>query len=97
MTTDLITLRDARSPQAEAYLSLRTNLEFFSLDHPLHSLLISSAEPDIGKSTILANLGVIYAQTGKRVVLVDGDLRRPQLHEIFGLNNNVPLLSHPRS
>ena len=93
MTTDLITLRDARSPQAEAYLSLRTNLEFFSLDHPLHSLLISSAEPDIGKSTILANLGVIYAQTGKRVVLVDGDLRRPQLHEIFGLNNNVGLSS----
>ncbi len=93
MTTDLITLRDARSPQAEAYRSLRTNLEFFSLDHPLHSLLISSAEPDIGKSTILANLGVIYAQTGKRVVLVDGDLRRPQLHELFGLSNNVGLSS----
>jgi len=89
MPNDLITLTDARSPQAEAYRSLRTNLEFSSLDKPLHSLLVSSASPDEGKSTTLANLGVINAQAGKRVVLLDCDLRRPRLHELFGLSNNV--------
>lgn len=89
MTPDLITLTDARSAQAEAYRSLRTNLEFSSLDHPLRTLLVTSAAPDEGKSTTLANLGVISAQAGKRVVLVDCDLRRPALHEAFGLSNNV--------
>ncbi len=89
MTPDLITLIDARSAQAEAYRSLRTNLEFSSLDHPLRTLLVTSAAPDEGKSTTLANLGVISAQAGKRVILVDCDLRRPALHEAFGLGNNV--------
>lgn len=89
MTLDLITLTDARSAQAEAYRSLRTNLEFSSLDHPLHTLLVTSAAPDEGKSTTLANLGVINAQAGKRVILVDCDLRRPALHDLFGLSNNV--------
>ena len=89
MTPDLITLNDARSSQAEAYRSLRTNLEFSSLDHPIHTLLVTSAVPDEGKSTTLANLGVISAQAGKRVVLLDCDLRRPRLHEFFELSNNV--------
>lgn len=89
MTIDLITLSDARSPQAEAYRSLRTNLEFSSLDHPLHTLLVTSAAPDEGKSTTLANLGVINAQAGKRVLLLDCDLRRPRLHDLFGLSNNT--------
>ncbi len=89
MTADLITLTDARSPQAEAYRSLRTNLEFSSLDRPIHTLLVTSAAPDEGKSTTLANLGVISAQAGKRVVLLDCDLRRPRLHEFFELSNNL--------
>lgn len=89
MTPDLITLTDGRSAQAEAYRSLRTNLEFSSLDHPLHTLLVTSAAPDEGKSTTLANLGVINAQAGKRVILLDCDLRRPALHELFGLNNSL--------
>jgi capsular exopolysaccharide synthesis family protein len=89
MTTNLITLTDARSPQAEAYRSLRTNLEFSSLDEPLRTMLVSSAAPGEGKSTTLANLGVINAQAGKRVILLDCDLRRPKLHELLGLSNNV--------
>ncbi len=89
MTSPLITLADARSPQAEAYRSLRTNLEFSSLDHPLRTLLVTSPAPDEGKSTTLANLGIIQAQAGKRVVLLDGDLRRPRLHDLFGLGNNT--------
>lgn len=89
MSSPLITLADARSPQAEAYRSLRTNLEFYSLDHPLRTLLVTSPAPDEGKSTTLANLGVINAQAGKRIILLDGDLRRPRLHELFGLSNNI--------
>ena len=89
MTIDLITLTDARSPRAEAYRSLRTNLEFFNLDEPLKSMLVSSTAPGEGKSTTLANLGVINAQAGKRVILLDCDLRRPKLHELLGVSNNA--------
>jgi non-specific protein-tyrosine kinase len=85
---NLITLTNAQSPRAEAYRSLRTNLDFYSLENPLHTLVITSAEPDDDKTTVLANLGVISAQGGKRVVLVDADMRRPKLHEIFGLGND---------
>ena len=88
---DLITLTDAQSPKAEAYRSLRTNLDFYSLENPLHTLLITSAEPEDDKTTVLANLGVISAQGGKRVILVDADLRRPRLHEVFGMSNDQGL------
>ena len=88
---DLITLTNAQSPKAEAYRSLRTNLDFYSLENPLHTLLITSAEPDDDKTTVLANLGVISAQGGKSVILVDADMRRPHLHEIFGTANDQGL------
>jgi len=84
---NLITLTDPRSPAAEAYQSLRTNLEFSSLEQPLHSILITSADGVTDKSVALANLAVVMVQAGDRVTIVDGDLRRPQQHEIFGLPN----------
>ncbi|MCD6290708.1 MAG: CpsD/CapB family tyrosine-protein kinase [Anaerolineae bacterium] len=87
MPLDLITITEPRSPAAEAYRSLRTNLEFSSLDHPLRTLLVTSPGPDEGKSTTLANLAVTTAQTGRRVIVVDCDLRRPHQHEIFGVTN----------
>ncbi|MBI3287218.1 MAG: CpsD/CapB family tyrosine-protein kinase [Chloroflexi bacterium] len=83
----LITLAEPRSPWSEAYRALRTNLEFSSLDRPLRTLLVTSPGPEEGKSTILANLAVTLAQADKKVILVDGDLRRPSLHELFGLPN----------
>jgi non-specific protein-tyrosine kinase len=83
----LITLRDPRSPVSEAYRTLRTNIQFSSLDKPLHTLLVTSSAPDEGKSTTVANLAVIMAQAEQRVILVDCDLRRPGLHTIFGLSN----------
>jgi len=89
----LVTLTDPRSPIAEAYRGLRTNLEFSSLDHPLKTLLVTSAAPEEGKSTILANLAVTIAQAGKRVILVDCDLRRPSLHQIFGVDEELGLTS----
>ncbi|MGC8836953.1 MAG: CpsD/CapB family tyrosine-protein kinase [Anaerolineae bacterium] len=91
MTQRLITLADPRSPVAEAYRSLRTNLEFASLDRPLRSLVVTSPGPEEGKSTALANLAVVTAEANRRVILVDCDLRRPRQHEIFGLPNDQGL------
>jgi len=81
----LITLTDPRSPVSEAYRTLRTNLSFSSLDEPIRTLVVTSAAPEEGKSTTIANLAVTMAQGGKKTILVDCDLRRPTLHEIFNL------------
>ena len=89
----LITVRHPLSPLSEAYRALRTNLQFSSVDRPLKSLVITSPNPLEGKSTTLANLGVVMAQAGKSVVLVDSDLRRPMLHKIFQLSNREGLTS----
>ena len=87
----LITVADPRSPVSEAYRTLRTNLDFSSLDKPAKTMLVTSAGPEEGKSTVLANLAVTTAQAGKQVILVDCDLRRPTLHNIFNLKNDVGL------
>ncbi len=85
---DLITLTNPRSPAAEAYRTLRTNLTFAALDKPIETLVVTSAAPGEGKSTVLANLAVTMAQGERRTILVDADLRRPGLHEIFGVAND---------
>jgi capsular exopolysaccharide synthesis family protein len=86
-TSTLITITHPRSPISEAYRTLRTNLEFTSLDKPIRSMVVTSASPEEGKSTTLANLAVAVAQAGKKVILVDCDLRRPSLHQIFDARN----------
>ena len=95
MTTDrkerLITLANPRSPASEAYRTLRTNLEFSSLDKPIRTMVVTSPGPEEGKSTTLANLAITIAQGGKRVILVDCDLRRPSQHTIFGVPNGAGL------
>jgi len=83
----LITLTDPRSPAAEAYRTLRTNLTFAGLDHPIETLVVTSPAPGEGKSVAAANLAVTMAQGEHRTILVDADLRRPVLHEIFGVSN----------
>ena len=86
---DLVTLTDPRSPAAEAYRTLRTNLTFFAaLDRPVETLVVTSAGPDESKSDVLANLAVTMAQGERRTILVDADLRRPGLHEVFGVPND---------
>ncbi len=87
----MITLRQPRSPIAEAYRMLRTNLQFSLVDKPLQTLLVTSPNPEEGKSISIANLAVVLAQAGKRVVLVDADLRRPVQHRIFTLSNQTGL------
>lgn len=87
--TELITLKDPRSPAAEAYRTLRTNLTFFAaLDRPVETLIVTSAGPGEGKSQVLANLAVTMAQGERRTILVDADLRRPVLHDLFGVGND---------
>jgi capsular exopolysaccharide synthesis family protein len=93
MTKQLITLSDPRSSAAEAYRSLYINLSFSNQEQPLRTLLVTSAGPGEDKSLTLANLAVVAAQMGQRVVLVDCDLRQPQQHELFGLRNDSGLTS----
>jgi protein-tyrosine kinase len=91
MSGTLITISNPRSPIAEAFRTLRTNLEFSNLDKSLRAVLVTSAGAEEGKSTTLANLAVTIAQSGKKVILVDADLRRPTQHQIFNLRNNQGL------
>lgn len=75
---------DSRSHAAEAFRTLRTTLLFSATSHTLKRLVVTSAGPAEGKSTTAANLAVAFAQQGHRVLLLDCDLRRPRLHEVFG-------------
>jgi capsular exopolysaccharide synthesis family protein len=83
----IVTLTDPTSPAAEAYRTLRINLEFAGVDAPLHTLLVTSSGPAEGKSTALANLAVAMSDGERAIILVDADLRRPSQHELFGLPN----------
>jgi non-specific protein-tyrosine kinase len=83
----LVILDHPRSPESESFRTLRTNIQFTSPDRPLRSLVVTSAVPMEGKSFVAANLAVVMAQTGKKVVVVDADLRKPTLHTVFGLSN----------
>ena len=84
----IITLTDPRSSAAEAYRTLRTNIEFSSVDEKLHTLLVTSSAPSDDKSTAVANLAVAMADGDRPVILVDADLRRPSQHTLFGLSND---------
>lgn len=84
-------LKNPHSPVSEAFRSLRTNLEYMSIDRSMNKILIVSSEPGEGKSTIASNLAAIIAQGGKRVLLIDADMRRPRVHSIFGISNRVGL------
>jgi non-specific protein-tyrosine kinase len=84
----LITLEDPRSPLAEAFRVLRTNVRFSSVDRTARTIMVTSPDASEGKSVTLANLAVVMAQAGLKVVAVDSDLRRPVLHRIFGLPNS---------
>ena len=86
-----------RSPAAEAFRSLRTNLEFASLDERFRTILVTSSGPNEGNTVVASNLAVAYAQSGRRVILVDADLRRPSIHEMFGLRNDRGLTDLARA
>lgn len=87
----LIAERDLRSPLTEGYRALRTNLQSSALEATSKTILITSPGRADGKSVTAANLAVVLAQAGISVILVDADLRRPVIHEIFGLRNHIGL------
>jgi len=87
----LISWYDPTSPDAEAFRSLRANLQFASVAHPFRSFLITSTIPGEGKSMVAANLGVVFAQSGKKTLLIDADLRRPMVHKYLRASNRVGL------
>jgi len=84
---------DPRSAFSEAFRSLRTSLLLASPDRPPRVIVVTSCEPGDGKSTVSVNLAIVLTQLGRRVLLVDADLRRPRLHRIFGVSNQVGLSS----
>jgi capsular exopolysaccharide synthesis family protein len=83
----LVSQSDSASPVAEAYRTLRTSINFIGLDRSMRTLQVTSPSAGDGKSATVANLGVALARAGLRVVVVGCDLRRPRLHEFFGLSN----------
>ena len=87
MSSDLIININPKSMFTESIKSIRTNLQFASVDKELKVILLTSPEAGNGKSFVSANLAIAYAQEGKKVLIVDCDIRRGRQHEIFGVDN----------
>lgn len=85
--SQLIVQREPKSPVSESYRTLRTNIQFASFDKDLQVIVVTSSGPGEGKSTTSGNLALTMAEAGKKVLLVDCDMRRPSLHKKFKVSN----------
>lgn len=84
----LITAANPKNPVSEQFRTIRTNIHFMSVDKPLRRIAFTSSSVSEGKSTVTANMAITWAQDGKKVLLIDADLRRSTLHRTFELPNN---------
>jgi len=86
VSTSLVTMLDTVSPISESFRRLESNIIYSNPDQELKTLMVTSSTKGEGKTTIVSNLGIVLAEAGYKVVLVDSDLRRPNMHNLFGLN-----------
>ncbi|MEL1134497.1 CpsD/CapB family tyrosine-protein kinase [Desulfitobacterium sp. THU1] len=91
MPNSLMNLENSKSPISEAYRTLRTNIQFVSANSGVKKIMITSACPEEGKSFVVSNLAVCMAQSGKSVLVVDADLRKPTQHKLFEVENGEGL------
>mgnify|MGYP001583753463 CR=1 FL=1 len=91
MLKKLVTLRNPKSRTAEAFRTLRTNIQFSSLDKEYKAIAVTSSGAGEGKSTVMSNLAITMAESGKNVILVDCDFRKPSIHKKMGITNSVGL------
>ncbi len=87
----MITKKNPRSPISEAFRTVRTNIQFSSIDRNMKKILVTSSKPGEGKSTVVSNLAVTLALSGKKVILIDMDFRKPKIHKYFRLSNEKGL------
>ncbi|PFG04465.1 capsular exopolysaccharide synthesis family protein [Bacillus sp. es.034] len=87
----LVTQISPKSPISEQYKTIRTNINFSSVDREMRSIMVTSSGPGEGKSTTAANMAVVFAQQGKSVLLVDADMRKPTAHYTFNVTNTFGL------
>ncbi|WP_439740583.1 CpsD/CapB family tyrosine-protein kinase [Bacillus pseudomycoides] len=89
----LIAYEQPKSFVSEQYRNVRTNIEFASVDKKIRSLIVTSANSSEGKTTTAANIAIVFAQQGKKVLLIDADLRKPALHQMLQVENVFGLTS----
>lgn len=87
----LVVMTKPKDPAAEAYRTLRTNIQYSTLDTNVKTIVVTSAGPGEGKSTTVCNLAGVMAQSGKKVLIVDADMRKPTIHKKIGISNKLGL------
>lgn len=85
----LIVESNPKSAESEAYKTLRTNIQYSSINRNIKTLLVTSADSKEGKSTVCSNLGLTFSQNGQSVIILDCDFRKPSLHKFFNISNSV--------